>query len=251
VRSLLLAHVSVRTLHPYDEIGLLKPSGRSAAGCRLSAADDLERLQRMVFYREIGFGLEEIRDLTADPAFHRQEAVVTQHDLREKRAQRLQAMLDLIDETPAAQSEGIPMGHAEMLQVFGDFEPSEYEDEVEERWGRTDAHKESTRRTRRYANRDWVRCKAESDAVNAEIAELLDEGVAPSDPRAIDAVERHRILIDRWFYPCSHEMHAQLGQMYVADPRFTAAYETIHPGMAQYVCDAIAANAMRAAGEPG
>ena len=71
----------------------------------------------------------------------------------------------------------------------------------------------------------------------------MDEGVAAGDPRAMDAVERHRLLIDAWFYPCSREMHAQLGRMYVADPRFTATYEKIRPGMAQYVCDAIAANA--------
>ena len=70
----------------------------------------------------------------------------------------------------------------------------------------------------------------------------MDEGVAPDDPRAMDAVERHRLLIDAWFYPCSREMHAQLGRMYVADARFTATYEKIRPGMAQYVCDATAAN---------
>ena len=61
----------------------------------------------------------------------------------------------------------------------------------------------------------------------------MDEGVAPDDPRAMDAAERHRLLIDTWFYPCSHEMHAQLGRMYVADPRFTATYEKIRPGMAR------------------
>jgi hypothetical protein len=87
---------------------------------------------------------------------------------------------------------------------------------------------------------------AESEETSAAIASLLDEGVAPDDPRAMDAVERHRVLIDRWFYPCSHEMHAELGRMYVADPRFTATYERIRPGMARYVSSAIAANAARA-----
>jgi DNA-binding transcriptional MerR regulator len=245
-----LAHVSVRTLHHYDEIGLLEPSGRSEAGYRLSTAEDLERLQHVLFYREIGFGLEEIRDLMADPAFDRRRALATQRDLLEKQARRLEAMLGLIDKTLAAQKDGIPMGHEEMFEVFGDFDPSEYEDEVKDRWGETEACKESAQRTRRYTKDDWRRFKAESDVVNATVAALMDEGVAPDDPRAMDAVERHRLLIDAWFYPCSHEMHAQLAQMYVAGPRFAATYEKIHPGMARYVCDAIAANATRAAEEP-
>lgn len=245
-----LAHVSVRTLHHYDAIGLLEPSGRSAAGYRLYTAQDLERLQHVLFYREIGFGLEEIRDVTADPAFDRREALLAQRDLLAQQAHRLEAMLGLIDKTLAAQEEGIPMGQEEMFEVFGDFDPSEHEDEVKKRWGETDAYKESARRTRRYTKEDWARFKVESNAVNAGIAALMDEGVAPGDPRAMDVVEHHRQLIDAWFYPCSHQMHAQLGRMYVANPRFTATYEGIHPGMARYECDAIAANAARAAEEP-
>jgi len=245
-----LAHVSVRALHHYDETGLLTPSGRSGAGYRLYSVKDLERLQHVLFYRELGLGLKVIRDLMADPAFERREALVAQRDLLADRVLRLEAMLGLIDKSLAAEEEGVPMPQEEMFEVFGDFDPLKHEDEVRERWGETDAYKESARRTRRYSTEDWARCKAESDAVNADISALMDEGVAPIDPRALDTAERHRLRIDAWFYPCSHEMHAQLGRMYVADPRFTATYEKIHPGMAQYVCDAIAATAVRAAEDP-
>ena len=138
------------------------------------------------------------------------------------------------------------MTKEEMFEVFGDFDPSEYEDEVKKRWGDTDAYKESARRAKRYTKEDWQRFKTESEEISNKIATLVDEGVTPGDPRAMGAVERHRLQIDRWFYPCSHEMHAELGRMYVADPRFAATYEKIRPGMAQYVCDAIAANAARA-----
>ena len=99
-----------------------------------------------------------------------------------------------------------------MFEVFGDFDPAEHEAEAEARWGETEAYKESARRTRRYTKDDWKRFKAESDAVNEAIAALMDEGVAADDPRAMDAVERHRLLIDTWFYPCPHEMHVQLGR---------------------------------------
>ena len=245
-----LAHVSVRTLHHYDEIGLLVPSGRSEAGYRLYTADDLERLQHVLFYREIGLGLGEIRDLMADRAFDHREALVAQRHLLTNQTHRLQGMIDLIDKTLAALDEGIPMGREEMFEVFGDFDPSEHDGEVKERWGETDAYEESARRTRRYTQGEWARFKAESDAVNADIAALMDEGIATGEARAMDAAERHRLLIDAWFYPCPQEMRVRLGQMYVADPRFAATYERIRPGMAQYVCDAIAANAARATGTP-
>lgn len=159
---------------------------------------------------------------------------------------RLEAVLGLIDKTLRSLKEGTTMTKEEMFEVFGGFDPSEYEDEVKERWGDTEAYKESARRTKSYTKQDWERFMAESEQVNAAIASLFDEGIAPDDPRALDAVERHRLLIDRWFYPCSHEMHAELGRMYVADPRFRATYERIRPGMAHYVSSAIAANAARA-----
>jgi DNA-binding transcriptional MerR regulator len=240
-----LAHVSVRTLHHYDHIGLLTPSGRSDAGYRLYTAEDLERLQTVLLYRELGFGLGEIRDLFAEPGFDRREALRAQRAQLACRAARVDAMLALIDKTLAAMDGGIPMERSDMFEVFGDFDAAEHVAEVRERWGETEAYRESLRRTRRLTKDDWARFKAESDAVNETIATLMDEGVAPDDPRALDAVERHRLLVDAWFYPCSREMHQQLGRMYVEDARFTKTYESIRPGMATYMCDAIAANAAR------
>ncbi len=244
-----LAHVTVRALHHYDRIGLLRPSGRSEAGYRQYTEQDLERLQTVLLYRELGFGLGEIRDLLADPGFDRREVLRAQRAQLARRSARLDAMLALIDKTLIALDEGIPMERTDMFEVFGDFDPAEHEAEAKARWGETDAYRESTRRARRYTKDDWKRFKAESDAVNEAVAALMDAGVAPDDPRAMDAVERHRLLIDTWFYPCPPEMHEHLGRMYVEDERFTATYERIRPGMAVYLRDAIAANAARASGE--
>lgn len=240
-----LAHISVRTLHHYDELGLLRPSERSEAGYRMYTQDDLARLQQILFYKELGFGLEKIHALLADPNFDREDALIEQRHLIAARVCRLEAVLKLIDKTLASISGGINMTKEEMFEVFGDFDPTQYEAEVKERWGHTDAYKESAKRTRGYSKDDWKRFMDESEEITTAIAALLDEGVAPDDPRAMDAVERHRLQIDRWFYPCSREMHAELGKMYVADPRFTATYENIRSGMAQYVCDAILANLAR------
>ena len=238
-----LAHVSVRALHHYDRIGLLRPSGRSEAGYRLYAEQDLVRLQTVLLYKELGFGLGEIRDLLAEPGFDRREALRAQRAQLARRSARIDAMLALVDTTLTAMDEGRVMTPGDMFEVFGDFDPVEHEAEAEARWGQTGTFKESARRTRRYTKDDWKRFKAESDAVNEAVATLMDEGVAPDDPRAREAVERHRLLIDSWFYPCPRDMHVQLGRLYAEDQRFTANYEKIRPGMARYVCDAIAANA--------
>jgi len=239
-----LAGVSVRTLHHYDEIGLVPPSEHSDAGYRLYTHEDLERLQQVLFYKELGFGLDEIAKLMAG-SHDRTDALTQQRELIAERMIRLEAMLELIDKTLASAQGGIRMTKEEMFEVFGDFDPSEHEEEARGRWGDTDAYKESARRASRYTKEDWQRFRDESEEINGEIASLMDEGVAPDDSRAMDAVERHRLQIDEWFYPCSHQMHTELGKMYVADPRFTATYEKIRPGMAQYMCDAIAANAER------
>lgn len=240
-----LAHVSVRTLHHYDELGLLTPSARSDAGYRLYTHTDLEQLQQVLLYRALGLGLRGIRDLMADPSFDRLEALRAQRRSIEEQTRRLGAMLSLIDKTLAAEQGDAPVSQEEMFEVFGDFDPSEHEEEVKDRWGATDAYKESARRAGRYTKADWQHFNEESEEIGLAIAALMDEGVPADHPRAMDAVERHRLQIDRWFYPCSREMHAELGKMYVVDPRFAATYEKIHPGMARYVCDAITANLRR------
>jgi DNA-binding transcriptional MerR regulator len=240
-----LARVSVRTLHHYDELGLLAPSRRSESGYRLYSDGDLTRLQQILFYRELGFELEEIRSIMADPEFDRAEALRHQRDLIAERALRLEALLGLIDKTIAADEGGISMTKEEMFEVFGDFDPGRYEDEVTQRWGDTEAYRESARRAKRYMKDDWVRFKAEAQEQMDRMIELFDAGVAPDAPEAADVAEAARLQIDRWFYPCSREMHMALGDMYIADARFTAHYDQHRAGLAQWFHDAIAANLAR------
>ena len=120
-----------------------------------------------------------------------------------------------------------------------------HEKEVQERWGKTDAYQESARRTNGYKADDWARIKAESDGIEAGMAELMKAGEAADGPRAMDQAEHARLLIDRWFYPCSHRMHVGLADMYTADGRFAAHYEERAVGLATFVSAAIKANAAR------
>ncbi|MBN2405445.1 MAG: MerR family transcriptional regulator [Coriobacteriia bacterium] len=240
-----LAGISIRALHHYDRLGLLSPSERSDAGYRLYTDENLATLQQVLFYRELGFSLEDIREVINDPEFDRFEALVSQRRLLAEKAEHLAHMIDAIDKAIDGAQKGITMNKEEMFEVFGDFDPSEHEKEAEERWGETDAYQESARRSARYSKEDWARFKAESDQINTDTAALMDAGVPATDPRAMDLAEQARLQIDTWFYPCSHEMHVNLAEMYIADPRFTATYETIHEGMALYWHDAIIANAQR------
>ena len=240
-----LASVSVRTLHHYDDIGLLTPSGRSENGYRHYSDRDLADLQQVLFFKELGFALEDIGRIMHDPAFDRTEALRMQRRMLMEKSAQLGHMVAAVDAALDATKGGVSMDAKDMFEAFGDFDPKEYEKEAEERWGGTDAYKESARRTKRYTKEDWIEIRQETEAVNAGLAALMDEGVPADDPRAMDFAEEHRLQIDRRFYPCSHEMHVGLGEMYVADPRFKANYEKVRPGLAQYMCDAIKANAAR------
>lgn len=235
-----LAGVTVRTLHHYDELGLLSPSGRSDAGYRLYSYDDVVRLQEILVWRALGFPLAEIHSMLDDPAHDRAAALARQRELVERELERLGALRGALDAALAAERNGTRQLEATM---FEGFDPTEYEDEARERWGHTEAYRETTRRAATYGDAEWGSISAEADAIIRDLAALQAAG-EPADgerPRAV--AERHRTHISRWFYDCPPAMHRGLGEMYVSDERFARNYDTIAPGLAAYARDAIAANA--------
>jgi MerR family transcriptional regulator, thiopeptide resistance regulator len=242
-----LAGVTVRTLHHYDEIGLVRPSDRTAAGYRLYADRDLERLQVVLFYRELGFGLAEIMRMLDRSDLDRGRVLREQRDLLTAQADRLERMVAAVDRAIAAYEEGMTMSDASMFEAFGEAQ-REHQQEAERRWGDTPAYRESRRRTATYSRQDWEEFKAESEAIMLRIAAAYRSGAAPDSDPAMDAVEAHRVQIGERFYECSREQQVQLGEMYVEDPRFTATYEAVEPGLTVWVRDAIRANAARPAG---
>jgi len=175
----------------------------------------------------------------------RRRALEDQRELVRRKVRRLERMIEAIDDAIVSEETGIAMTADEMFEVFGDFDPTEYEAEVKERWGDTDAYRESARRTKRYTKDDWTAIKAEGEPIVTGLAAAFRAGTPSDDPSVIDLADAHRLQIDRWFYPCSREMHAALGEMYVADPRFTAYWDQFEAGLAGYIRDAFAANAMR------
>lgn len=238
-----IARISVRALHHYDEIGLLEPSGRTEAGYRLYTDRDLERLQQVLFFRELGFTLEDVARILRDPHFDRRQALIAQRAMLVEKGERIGAMVALVDRTLESLGKGTVMGAEELFE--GDFDPGVHEEEARERWGKTDTYAESKKRTKGYTKEDWAKARLEADVITGELAEVFASGAVPTDAQSTELAERHRLHIDRWFYPCSHAMHVSLGEMYVSNPRFTEHYDKRRPGLAQFVCEAIRANAAR------
>lgn len=250
-----LAGVTVRTLHHYDEIGLLRPGGRTPAGYRWYDDADLLRLQRILAYRELGFALDDIGRLldvphgAGDGPDGELALLRRQRDMLAQRIERLQQVLTAVETTMEARTMGIELTPQEILEVFGDEDPTRYADEAAGRWGETDAHKQSQARSRSYGKADWQAMKGEQEGTTAGYAAVMSGGLPPDSPEAMDAAEAHRLMITKWFYDCDPGMHRALGDLYVEDARFTAYYERTAPGLARWVRDAVHANADRARGE--
>jgi DNA-binding transcriptional MerR regulator len=238
--------VSVRALHHYDAIGLLTPRARSAAGYRLYDEEDLLRLQQILIGRELGLSLEAIRRSLDDPAFDRRAALLLQRAELAARAERAGDMVRAIDAALTAIEEK-DMRKANFEKIFDGFDPARYEDEAKQRWGHTDAYKTSAQRTKSYSDADWRKLKDEQAAIYADALAAMKEGVRFDEPRAMDVAERHRLSIDRWFYPCSAQMHCGLADLWEADRRYADNIDKHGAGLTQYLAAAVRANSKRAA----
>jgi MerR family transcriptional regulator, thiopeptide resistance regulator len=239
-----LARVTVRTLHHYDEIGLLRPSGRTVAGHRRYSRTDAERLRQILVYRELDFGLEAISSMLADPGPGVEAHLRTQHRLLRARLDSDRALLKALEKELEARTMGMALTPEEQFEVFGtDKVGGEWAAEAQQRWGDTDAWRESQRRAAMYTKDDWAEMKAQSNATLRAYADAFSSGIPAASEHAMALAEDNRRFISRWFYECSHLMQRNLAEMYIADERFRATYDGVTPGLAQYVHDAIIANA--------
>ncbi len=240
-----LANVSVRTLHHYDEIGLLVPNGRTEAGYRLYDDDDLFRLQQIVIGRELGLSLEEVRRSLDDPRFDRKAALLLQKKQLEERHEETTRMIRAVDAALAILDGEGTDDAMNMKHIFDGFDSGKHGAEARARWGKTDAYAESTRRTKKYVEAEWRNLQAEQASIYGDAATAKAAGKSPSDEAVTDIAERHRLSIDRWFYPCSLAMHEELADMYEADPRFGESIDRHGAGLTSYLAEAIRANRVR------
>ena len=219
--------VSVRTLHYYDEIGLLKPSEVDAQnGYRFYDERSLERMQEILFYRELDFSLKTIAQILSSPDYDKQQALTRQRKLLLAKKERLERLIDALD--------GLEKGEGFMKNNEYEKLKNEYADEIRQRWGNTDAYKESENR-----NTDFGKAAILLDAVFEEFTELNCNGISPDDEAAKIQVEKLQQCITENFYTCTNEILSGLGQMYVVDERFKNNIDKHGEGTAEFVSQCI------------
>ena len=223
-----LTGVSVRTLHYYDEIGLLKPSEVDAQnGYRFYDEKSLERMQEILFYRELDFSLKTIAQILSSPDYDKQQALTRQRQLLLAKKERLERLIDALDSMEKGEG---------FMKTNNEYEAlkNQYAEEAKQRWGSTDAYKESQQR-----NTDFSKAAALLDAVFEEFAELNRSGISHDDEAAKIQVEKLQRCITDNFYTCTNEILAGLGKMYVADDRFKTNIDKHGKGTAEYVSQCI------------
>ena len=223
--------VSVRTLHYYDEIGLLTPAfvDRST-GYRFYNEQSLLRMQEILFYRELDFSLKSIGEILSAPNYDKTEALKEKKHLLTLKKERLERLISAID--GAVKGENV-------MSAFDNNEFEKYKAEAQEKWGKTDAYKEYAERTKNYSRQKWNDLAEGMDHVMAEFAVSMKNGETPDSAEAQNLVITLQNHITENYYLCTNEILACLGQMYVADERFKSNIDKHADGTAAFISKAI------------
>ncbi|USG65288.1 MerR family transcriptional regulator [Brevibacillus ruminantium] len=236
-----LAGISTRTLRYYDEIGILKPARINSSGYRLYGQAEIDRLQQILFYKELGIPLEVIKEIVTSPSFHRGKA------LREHRSKLLDKRMQLdllirnVENTIAAMEGKITMSDREKFEGFKqemlDENEKKYGAEIREKYGETAVNKSNEKLLKMTAEEYEEATRIENE-LTSTLAEAMQTG-DPASPLAQKAAGLHKQWLLYYWSDYSKEAHAGLAHMYVADERFQAHYDAKQPGTAEFLRDAI------------
>ncbi|MCC7432787.1 MerR family transcriptional regulator [Candidatus Peregrinibacteria bacterium] len=227
-----LAGVSVRTLHHYDQIDLLKPQRLESNGYRSYGEKELLKLQQILFFRELEFPLEEIAKIIEAPGFDMRAALADQRKLIELKKKRLTGLINTIDKTLDKLNQKDTMEDQELYGNFDSEEMDKYAAEAKQRWGNTDAYKQSQERVKKMGKAGLKKAMEAGEALCRELAAVMD--LDPTDDKVQALIARHYDGL-RNFYEPNLEIYRGLAEMYVADVRFTAYYEKFAPGLATFL----------------
>jgi MerR family transcriptional regulator, multidrug-efflux activator len=235
-----LVSVSVRTLHHYDHIGLLKPDCITEAGYRLYSDNNLERLQQILFFKEMGFRLEEIQMILDQPDFERKKALYMHKELLIKKMKKLEDMIHTVNQTIRSMEGEINMRSEELFEGFDMKEIEEakakYTEEARQKYGKKIVD-ETLNKTNRYTKEDWATITKKQGAIYQKIADGMERG--PDDPQVLTAIGEWRQLITDSFYNCTLDIFRGLGDLYVADERFSSNIDKHQPGLAAFMREAM------------
>ena len=230
-----LSGVSVRTLHYYDEIGLLKPSEVvSDTGYRYYDELAMERLQQILFYRELDFPLKEIVKIMKSSEYNKEDALNKQRALLKLKRKRLDRLICLLDASLKGER-NMSFKEFDMSEI--EYAKEQYAKEVEERWGATDAYKQNKEKIAHFKKDDWKRVTDEMDDLLKKFANHIDEN--PASAVIQDLVGEWKQYITDNYYDCTNEILSGLGKMYVLDERFTKNMDKFKSGTTKLISEAI------------
>ncbi len=223
--------VSVRTLHYYDEIGLLMPAYVDEhTGYRYYDENSILRMQEILFYRELDFSLKSIGEIISSPDYDKNRALKEQKHMLTLKKERLERLISAVDDAMKGEN---------VMSAFNNKQFDAYKEEVKKKWGNTDAYREHAEKTKDYSQNKWNELAAGMNDIFAEFAVCMKSGVEPASREAQDLVKQLQAFITNNYYHCTNEILSGLGQMYTADERFRNNIDTHADGTAQFVRDAI------------
>lgn len=226
-----LCGVSVRTLHYYDEIGLLKPACvDKSTGYRFYDENSLLRMQEILFYRELDFSLKSIGEFLSSPEYNKQKALAEQKKLLVLKKQRLERLISAIDDAAKG---------ATVMKKFDNSEFENYKQEVKERWGSTDAYKEYSQKVKGYSKEKKNDLESEMNDIFCEFSMCMKNNIQVNSDQVLNLVSVLQNHITENYYRCTNEILTGLGQMYVYDERFRNNIDKNGDGTAEYVRNAI------------
>lgn len=229
-----LSGVTVRTLQYYDQIGLLMPSEVTEVGYRIYHEEDLDRLQQILFFRELEFPLKEIKDIMNNPSYDRLEALRNQKAMLLEKRSRMDRLIRLVEERLGGQQD---MSFEEFSMESIENHKKQYAEEVRNRWGDSDAYAEYEKKTKGYSKEDWSSISQAGDRIMGEFAKYRD--LSPEDETVQELVARWQNFITTHYYECTKDILAGLGNMYVSDERFRENINKHGEGTADLMSKAI------------
>lgn len=221
-----MSGVSVRTLHYYDEIGLLKPSVTRENGYREYGDEEALKLQQILFFRELGFSLDKIREIMEKPDFDLKNALLTHRALLEEKVERMYLLIETVDKTIKKLEGENEMTNDDLYKGFDEKKQKEYEKEIEDKYGQTEEGArviaQSKERVSKLGKDGMQKVQDELKKIHEEIAANMDKGF--DSPEVQAAIARHRAWLEN-FYDCTDEIHLGLGKMYTEHPDFRENYK--------------------------
>lgn len=231
-----ISGVTIRTLHYYDEIGLLKPGYVNEAGYRFYTQKQLMLLQQILCYKELNFDLKQIKSILYDPTFDLLASLKNQKELLESHLSQTKELIRMIQKTITAVEKETILNEQELFGGFNKEKQQAYEQEMIARYGSAvEEHINSSYRSmKHWTKSDWDDVKNKADHIHKQLVSLLENKVSPADQAAQEIIHNHYQWISRFWRP-NASTYTGLADLYCTHPDFKKLYDKYHPHLAEYL----------------